>query len=154
MLQLTIIAIFTPILFYVQSDTLTSQLTYFASKLDRLLSVQGEPREVAFSEMVDLISLNGVFGGGYNSLPTSVGLSIGSLYGNLSLSLFYTLGVFVIFPVAVLLVRVCCTKDLSRIFTYLYILLLCQIMPFLFTSFGLFCWIVCSNAHLRTKRNI
>lgn len=143
-----------PTIFYFMSNTDLSAINIFLMKIERLFTFSGEPREIAFIEMLDLISNNGFFGAGFLSIESSVGLMLGSLYGNITLALFYTFGVLIIFPLFGFLTNIFASGLSAKTSIYLYILLLSQVMPFFFTAFGLFCWIISASASYQFKKEI
>lgn len=112
----------------------------FLRNMMRLLSVSGEPREVAFNEMLEILSVIPITGYGFNSLTSSAGLEIGSLYAVFPLALVYSLSLLSI-PIFLIMLlqstRACVYNNVVLIFG---ILVCMMVMPFLFTAFGLFVW--------------
>jgi hypothetical protein len=122
-----------------------SFLEIFLLKLTRLFKISGEPREVAFSEMLNLMYDNGFLGAGYLHIESSVGLAIGSLYGNLIMSLIFTFGLLAIFPLSAIYIRLSARGASLATVPFVYIILISQIMPYFFTAFGLFTWIIAAS---------
>ena len=131
-----------------------SELQLFLMKVNRLFDISGEPREVALLEMLNLLSNSHAWGAGYMSAPSTVGLAVGSLYGNFTIGLFYTLGVFIVLPLAAIFIRLFSSGWSMKLVAFGFILLLSQVMPFLFTSFGLFSWVATASAPPKQKRNL
>jgi large-conductance mechanosensitive channel len=150
--NLATMAVFSPFLVYYMSKINFGNLEIFFHKLNRLLNVSGEPREVAFYEMADMIGNSGLFGSGYKAVESSVGLVIGSLYGNLTMSLYYTFGILIILPLFSVVIRIIFSGLTLKSVTFGYVILLSQVMPFLFTSFGLFVWIITASASRKVQR--
>ena len=110
----------------------------FKRLFNNFLSIQGEPREVVFREMLLKINNLPLFGYGFNASPHDVGLMFGSLYANLPISVIYTLGLGSIPFLSFLLFIF--VEGFKKYDPKLLIIICIYLipMPFLFTSFGLF----------------
>ena len=118
---------------------------YFYSKLKNLFDVSGEPREKAFFEMIKLIGESPFIGHGFTSAMSETGLALGSLYSNILIAHYYTMGLFAISFYILLFYSVIGHNSLKGKLVLSVMILFSMVMPFLYTSFGLLSWVMAKN---------
>lgn len=118
-------------------DQVSPLLQSFVIKAGNIVNIEGEPRSVAFSEMVLLLSEMPLTGYGFNSFSSVGGLEIGSLYAIEPVAAVYSMGILA-FPFLIWFSLAVAKGVLDRKFTLTAGLLICMLaMPFLFTPFGM-----------------
>ena len=113
-------------------------IAQIGSKIDNLFSISGEPREVALIIMIDKLQDVPMLGYGFVRLISDIGLETGSLYANLFIAMFFSMGLLALAPLSVLFFRIILSPNTSVFFCCSMVFLFSLIMPFLYTGFGMF----------------
>lgn len=113
-------------------------ITQIGSKISNIFSIAGEPREVALNAMLIKIQDLPTFGYGFVKLVSNSGLETGSLYANLFIAMFFSMGLLSLVPLSILFFRIILSPNIATFLCCSIIFLFSLVMPFLYTGFGMF----------------
>jgi len=107
-------------------------------KVANMFSISGEPREVALMEMLNKLQDLPIFGYGFVRLESSSGLETGALYANLFIAMTFSMGILSFVPFLFLFLRIISSSNIAIFLCCSLVILFSLVMPFLYTSFGMF----------------